>query len=198
MDEIQSQSDPTGRIAMMRGSVICVIASLFFLSVVSGCSGSPPIKQSAKLIDLEKIRQQAQYMSQCLIKGDYEKWAEFAHPKLVEMMGGRANMIAESKKMMDGLKKEDIEILSFVVQLPKEVIGTDPDLAVILPNSVRMRLRKKVITQSAFLLAVSSDSGVTWSLVDGAQLTPEMMQKVLPPSLQKIKVPGVPEPTLEK
>jgi len=173
-----------------------ISAALLIAAIAWRCSGEDAAPAKPK-VDFGKLKDQAQAMADGLRKGDYEKLADHTYPKLIELMGGRETMLAEVKKTMAAMKQEGFEILSYVVDTPTEVLGTPPDLAAILPQKMRIRLKNGVISQAAFLLAVSGDSGATWTFVDGAQLTPEIVKQILPKSLHGIKLPEVPPPAPE-
>ena len=170
-----------------------ILALSILIVALAGC-GSPPARLN---VDFAKIKDSAQAIADGMVKGDHGPLGDVTHPKIIALMGGREKMLAEVKSQMEQLAKDGYTIVSYTLETPTEYQGTAPDLAVIVPQKMRMKFTKGFITQSAFLLAVSDDSGATWKFVDGAQLTPEMVRAILPPALHQIKLPKVEAPKVE-
>jgi hypothetical protein len=146
--------------------------------------------------DLEAIKAEALACNNALKSGDFETLADKTYPKVVELMGGKAKMVEEMKKLTENWKKQGIQILSNDVEAPKEVIGDGADRAAILPTKMVIKTAANTVTSPGFLLGISADSGKTWTFVDGSQAAQN--RQLLPKALQEIKLPEIEQAKVEE
>jgi hypothetical protein len=144
------------------------------LRSVSLCLALTLIAPTARAADatLETIRQQAQACADAMLKGEFARFVDLTHPKLVELMGGRDKMIESLKKGTAQMKAQHTTIVAFNVAAPAGVIqnGKDGQLAIV-PTNFELKAGKTKITQAGYLLGCSTDAGKTWTFIDGAGVT---------------------------
>ena len=148
---------------------------------------------------LEAVRKQAQACADAMLKGEFTKFIDMTHPKLVELMGGRDKMIESLKKGTTQMKAQGTTIVAFNVSAPTEVIpnGKEGQLAIV-PTHFELKAGKTKITQAGYLLGCSSDAGRTWTFIDGAGVTDASSLKPFLGEVPKdLKLPAKTQPVIE-
>jgi hypothetical protein len=141
------------------------------------------------------VKQKAQEVGQAVIKGDYAKIADLTYPKIVEAMGGRDRMIAETEAAMRRMKERGITFRSHTVGEPSEFRTEDGNTFTVLPTTVEMTVPGGRAIGKSYLLGISADGGKTWTFADGSGLdTQEKRDKLLPRLPAKLKLPEKQKP----
>jgi hypothetical protein len=137
------------------------------------------IEDVSAQIDKSRVKKQAQAMADAMIAGNFEKMADLTYPDLVELLGGKAKMIAGLKQEMSGWGAEDFRVLSIPVDEPKRVIKARDYLLAVAPATMRVKMPEGVFAQRIAYLGVSRDGGQHWTFVSGG--TDKQILKVLFP-----------------
>ncbi|MFZ1255053.1 MAG: hypothetical protein WAR77_01810, partial [Saprospiraceae bacterium] len=69
---------------------------IFILMIIGTCYSQNKTVDSSNYSDI--IKEQAETMSQFLLKKNFKSFTQFTYPKLVEMMGGEQKMIETWEK----------------------------------------------------------------------------------------------------
>src|SRR6266496_5217475 len=115
----------------------------------------------------EAIRLEAQACADAMLKGNFEAFADFTHPKLVELLGGRQKFIEAIKKGDAEMKAQKTAITGFTTRVPDGVVKGGSDLFAVVPTTLSMTIKDSKIKQDGYLLAVSSDGGTKWTFITG-------------------------------
>jgi hypothetical protein len=127
------------------------------------------------------------------MEGDFERLADFTHPKVVELMGGREKMAEFVRKGMADMKTQGFETLSYTPAAePTQVLREGRTLYAILPARLRMRTPDGVVFVSeSFMIALSGDDGKNWKFVSGATADATRLKILMPEVADKLKLPAV-------
>ncbi|MCA1621851.1 MAG: hypothetical protein LC795_21775 [Acidobacteria bacterium] len=177
-----------------RGAAVIFFA-IFFLLTSQGAAAQTQLTEEAS----KQLRAQAEESSRAFMEGNYERLADFTHPKVVELMGGREKMAEFVRKSMAGVKSQGFETLSYAPAAePTQVLREGGQFYAILPAKLRMRTPDGVIFVSeSFMIAVSADDGKNWKFVSGATADAAKLKLLMPEVADKLKLPTVrnyPEP----
>ena len=171
-----------------RGAAVIVFAVLILLTPHGAAAQTRLTEEAAK-----QLRAQAEESSRAFMEGNYERLADFTHPKVVELMGGREKMAAAVRKGMAGVKSQGFETLSYAPAAePTQVLREGRETYAILPTKLRMRTPGAVIYVSeSFMIAVSADDGKNWTFVSGATADAARLKLLMPEVADKLKLPTV-------
>jgi hypothetical protein len=143
----------------------------------------------------DAIRKGALRCATSLQRGVYETFVKLTYPNLVEFFGGREKMIAITKALM---KANGLKVISLHAGQPSQPVSSNQKLFSVVPTITTMSGLGERIRQKPFLLAISTDSGSTWTLLDGSGLTPELRAKILPDLPSALALPRKEPPTIER
>lgn len=190
---------------------ICIVARGLLLLAVIACGqkqetgkaiesqsttaspGSSPAKEH------DKIKAQAEKIAGAMAEEDYGTVADLTHPKVVEMMGGRARMIAFVDKSMKEMRAEGFVIETFTVGEPQKVTDIGGRLYVTVPTKMRMKVPTGVMLSESFFVGASDDGGEKWAFIDGSGAEGrEKVKLVFPEAVDKLDLPAYKQPVLQK
>jgi hypothetical protein len=139
-----------------------------------GIPGPPAPKGTAQKVedvsaqvDKSRVKKQAQEMTDAFVAGNFEKMVDLTYPDLVEILGGKAKMVARLKEEVAGWRKEGFQILSMPVDEPKRVVKSRNYLLTVVPAKMRVKMPEGVFVQPTSYIGASQDGGQTWTFVDG-------------------------------
>jgi hypothetical protein len=147
----------------------------------------------------QNAREKAIQLHNAYLAEDFDTVADATIPKVVELIGGRAKMLASLQKGARDLKDRRIAMESFRVGEAREVVESGKELYVIVPCSIVVQRPDAKVTTSSYLLGVSSDAGKTWTFIDGAGVTEENLKQIVPNfPFDKLKLPAKTPPVVEE
>src|SRR5258706_2896815 len=150
-----------------RIGLVILVALIFALP---GCAADAPTP--------EAIRTQAQACADAMLKGDLETFANFTHPKLIELMGGRQKFIDAIKQGNAEMKAQKSAITGFSTRAPEGVVKGGNDLFAVVPMTLTVSKPDSKSKQEGYLVAVSSDGGTKWTFITGDERA--KLKEILP------------------
>lgn len=159
---------------------------LFACQIACGQNENAKINNQSKVSEkadlrIENLEKQANELYAAFDKNDFDKFAELTHPKVIEKVGGRENMISMMKTVAEQNPKI-FETFSTSVGTPSELVEAENLLFGVVPQkSEGMTYGKRKVTQDACVVGVSNDSGKTWKFVSGEkfnELFPSVKGKI--------------------
>ena len=144
----------------------------------------------------ETLRKQAEQSGQAFITGDFNKLVDLTYPRLIEILGGRAKMVAFLQKGVQEMKAQGAEVLSLSAADPTQVTTIDRQLFAVLPVTLKLKVSEGILVSKSFMVGISNDGGRSWTFVDGSYLDERRMKILLPTAVGKLKFPPKEKPTL--
>lgn len=136
-------------------------------------------------------------MSDAIRKNDYTKVLDSTYPGVVKQMGGRDKALAQIETGMKQLKEQGIVFKDSKLGEPSEFYPEGSNLFVVIPTKNEMAFPKGKLISKSYLLGISSDSGKSWTFVDGAGMANKAaMLKILPKLPAKLVLPAEVEPEI--
>jgi hypothetical protein len=148
--------------------------------------------------DLKEVKALAEESGRAFLAGDFAKLADLTYPKVVQMMGGKANMVSFLEAGQKQMQSEGFEIVSYTVGEPEKVVRAGTKLLVVVPTVLKAKVREGVLTQPSYLLGVSDARRKKWTFIDGSSLDASKLRTVLPEAAGRVALPKKQEPTLER
>jgi hypothetical protein len=142
----------------------------------------------------DRARKQAALMYQAFLRGDFDTFVSFTHPKVVRLMGGPEKVKAELAKVLADGKAQGISVRSATVSPPQQITRSGAHaVQAIVPTELVMVAPGKEGRQTSFLLGLSPDDGRTWKFVDTARVGGEAVRKLFPECSPALKIPSRPK-----
>jgi hypothetical protein len=177
----------------MRRALILGLAVL----LLTGCTPKPPAGAGGP-VDLSTVRQQAEAMSKAVLERDHETLADFTHPRIVEVAGGRDKLIERVRQMAKEMDASGLQMVANEVGEPGEPVVEGGKAYVILPTTLRLKGPKVRGVSESYLLGVSTDGGKSWKFADGAGLSkPEARKQIFPDLPAGLRLPEKKLPVFE-
>jgi len=148
--------------------------------------------------DAAEVKARAEASGRAFMDGDFAALADLTYPKVVQLMGGKAKMVAFLEAGSRQMKAEGFELVSYEVEAPKEIVRTRAKLFAVVPTLMKAKVRGGVITQRSYLLGISAARPKSWTFVDGSSLDASKLHAILPEAEGRVTLPKQEEPTFER
>ena len=175
-------------------SVVAVNLLLLGASVFA----QQPEVTTAKTREAAAIKAEAESSSRAFMSGDYGKVIDLTYPKVIELGGGREKVLGAMEAELKEMRDLGMKIVSFKVGEPEPSVRAGSKLVAVVPTALKMESSEYIIEQKSFWLAVSADEGKTWRFLSGAVLDANALKFLLPEAVDKIKLPAVSQPSMER
>ena len=151
-------------------------------------------------VNTEKLKQQAQELSDAVVNGDYPRAVDLTYPKLVRLMGGRAQFIAYYEKSMKELQSDRFRLYEIIVGEPRDILKIGPEYYAIVPSKMKMKVAEGTLVGDAFMIGISADGGKNWTFVDSPSATDKTKSAILfgPAAAGKLQIPESKRPVLHR
>ena len=193
------------KVNTMKRLVVRVSVSLT-LALTITCSGSGSVQkkageQATTRLDAasnERVKVQAQELSDAVLKADYARAADLTYPRLIELIGGRAKFISAMDEEMKQVQSDVFRIESIAVGEPRDVIEVEGQIYAIVPTTMKMKVIEGTLVGEAFMIGVSADRGQNWTFVDSgsSSMDTKMLKTLFPSAAEKLRIPEVKRPML--
>lgn len=142
---------------------------------------------------LKNLISQAKLMAAATTKKDFGKVADLTHSIVIELNGGREEMISKTLNLMKQMSESGYYVEGVKIGSPNYTVQEGKETFATISQEVVMRFPAGKIVSKSFLLAISENKGKTWKFVDGQGLSNEGLKKRLsiPP---KLEIPEVEKP----
>jgi|GEM_PF-573961 len=137
---------------------------------------------------------QANEMAQSLINKDYEKFSEFAYPKIVSALGGKDKYI----QIMENSNSNGSTLSKVTFGKPVKIVDTGTELQTVLPQTLEIKIPAGLLVSEGALIAISPDKGETWYFIDTGGNNLDRIRTQLPNISTDIIIPILKEPVLLK
>lgn len=147
----------------------------FLLAMLVGC-------ESKDVSVEESLKQQAKKLAEAVQNNEFELIADYAHPNLIELFGGRTSFIQAYKEdvLSDPYQIQKVEFVS-----AENPIFEDNAYQSIVYFRTEAILNGKLLESEQAMLAISDTKGKTWKFVQISgtfeelqQLVPEVSEKL--------------------
>jgi hypothetical protein len=166
---------------------------IFILLIIDTCYSQSKTIDSLNYSKI--IKEQAETMSQFLLKKDFKSFIRFTYPKLVEMMGGEQKMIESLEKSFIQMEAEGTGFLNITIGEPSRVILFENELQSTLPQALEIKLPNGRVHTKSTLIAISIDKGKNWYFIDTSSKDIQTMKSVLPNLSEQLIIPEKEKPT---
>lgn len=116
--------------------------------------------------DNKNLNTQLNAMKDGFMNKDYAAIADFTYPKVVEMMGGKENMIKTTEQTMEKMASQGFVFESISFEDPSNFFKKNGDMQCVITQVLVMNTPNGKVENKTALLAISSDNGDNWVFLD--------------------------------
>lgn len=135
-----------------------------------------------------KLNQQLQEMKKHFLAEDYANFANYTYPKILEMMGGKSQMVSATKQAMDQMKSQGFEVVGLRFKDGSKPLRHDGELQYSLTQVMTMQTPEGKVEADYTLIAISNDEGAHWTFMDTSNKPRATMLKYFPNLHPDIKI----------
>ncbi|MSR55622.1 MAG: hypothetical protein EXS09_20410 [Gemmataceae bacterium] len=114
---------------------------------------------------------------------DYARVADLAWQGTIDEAGGREALIEVIREIVNMLEENGIKLESFETREPAEGIAEGTCTFAAVPTRAWLRNAKDRLVGESFALGMSTDSGNTWTFIDGASLSTPVEREAFVPKI---------------
>ncbi|MES2765905.1 MAG: hypothetical protein V4642_08560 [Bacteroidota bacterium] len=170
------------------------VISLFVFAACNKMESSEPVTPA------KVITSTADKLNTAMINQDFETFAKYTHPKVIEVLGGAQKFKEMMTNGAKGMNDAGVRFISITNGEPGKIITKDNELQTILPQTIEMKTPTGRVKTKTALIAISSDNGKTWHFVDTFNSDLKRLQVMMPNLSNELVIPAPqpPEVVLEK
>lgn len=142
------------------------------------------------------IKTQAMEMAKAMLKKDYDNFIKYAHPKLVELGGGKEKMRPFMDTLTNRMKSFGAEIKKITIGHPYKVIAYKKELQSTLPQTTEVSFLSGFIIVESTLIAISQDGGKNWYFIDTNFYGEKKLKEALPDLSPELVIPPQKRPRI--
>jgi hypothetical protein len=155
--------------------------SLVFMSIVFQYVGIRGLFTDATSEKLRpKIEIEVSKMGKAFIEGDYQTFADFNHPRMIESMGGRKSMIDIINSSAVAFNQSGIRIKEISLNEIIDIQKSRNDIQVLMTQNMILENQGKEIVELQRLIGVSEDNADTWHFVNITNKTKDQVISIFP------------------
>lgn len=128
----------------------------------------------------DNLNKQLSEMKNSFLKGNYDSFANYTYPILVEMMGGKSNFVKVTKNSMDQIKTGGYNIKDIKFKKPSNFVTKKDELQCSLIQEILLETPKGKILAEYTLIAISEDKGNNWTFLDTSGKSKSEMLEYFP------------------
>lgn len=171
----------------------CILAALLFSLSAAAASAQARLGAGAA----EQLKAQADECGRAFVEGDFARLADYTHPRLLEKVGGREQLIAFLRKGVAEMKAQGFEVISYANEPPSQVLNVGRVTYAVVPGKLRARTPGGVMVSETYMIGVSADGGKRWKFVSAASADPAKLKLLFPTAAGRLKIPAERPPVLE-
>jgi len=156
----------------------------------AGSSGATAPATAPRTSEMAQLKEKAALMRQHFLAKDYEAYTAFIHPKVIEMIGSREEMVQVLQKTMGDMEAEGMRFQDVRFGTPSAIIRHGRELQCVLPQVIELKVPGGRMRLHASLVAISSDNGATWYFADTAVKDRDALYSMLQLSPDLVIPPG--------
>ncbi|MDB6076271.1 MAG: hypothetical protein JWO82_18 [Akkermansiaceae bacterium] len=144
------------------------------------------------------IKKQAQACADAMIAKNFEAMADTTHPRVLEAMGGREQMLTTVKAAVAKIEEQGFKITSSEIGTPEDVKKIGAMTVSIVPDRIVIKVPGGKLTSESHLLGISEDEGKTFKFIDIGPIKKEQLEQIFPEFAGQLTLPERKQPVMEK
>ncbi|MCB0711817.1 MAG: hypothetical protein KDD67_05775 [Ignavibacteriae bacterium] len=148
----------------------------------------------------DAIHSAAEAIMQAMLERDYEALGSYTYPPMLEMLNGVAGPdktgIDLIEEMMEQIWDGGGRIDSISVGQPTPHVVAGNQLHAVIPTFMSMHVMETQVNVESYMIAISSDSGVTWTFINSSSNIEAFLPILFPEWNDELQLPPNKEPEI--
>ena len=173
-------------------SLICLVC----LSLTIACGQKPQTTLAvaspspvATAENYPSLTVQAKEVNDAFSRKDFARFMDLTYPKVIELAGGREQMVAAMNKELKEMESEGVVLLSSTSGAPTQFIHDAGSIYAVVPNTLKVKAQDGIFQTDGSLIGISSDGGVNWTFIDASGKDLSELKKIIPGVADKLSLP---------
>jgi hypothetical protein len=163
-----------------------VTVIMLVVSVYANGKEKKAVKNAALIA---RVESQANLMAQAFLKGDYQTFARYTYPAILNAMGGEGSMITVLTNSSNNMKMQGMFFSGITFDAPTKIVTIGSEMQCTLQQHTTIKLDKGRAVATSTLIAISNDGGKDWLFVDTTDKDAVSMRQVIPNLSKAIIIP---------
>jgi hypothetical protein len=116
--------------------------------------------------DNKNLNEQLGIMKEAFMSKNYDTFADYTFPKVIDMMGGKEKMVNTTKNTIEKMESQGFVIESIAFENPSDFYNNKGDLQCVITQIMIMSTPNGKVENKTAVLAISSDDGENWNFFD--------------------------------
>lgn len=129
---------------------------------------------------------QAEEMVKAFETRNYQTFANYIYPSLIEKFGGREEFIEFTEKSMAELKTTDAVIEEYRILKTIQILRQPKNIFAVMQTRMKMKMSGKPMSIVSSLVGVSDDKGENWKFI--TVNSKDMIKPFFPQMVNKLKI----------
>ena len=179
------------------GLALLVPSCLLLLAPMLACNRTEPNKTSATISqpattndNYPNLATQAKEMNDAFARKDYGRFADLTYPKVIEMAGGRDQMLKGITQQLKEMEAEGVVPLSSTSGSPTQFLHDSGSIYAVLPMTVKAKAKDGIFQSEGSMIGVSSDGGTNWTFIDSSGRDHRELKSLLPNIVDRLNLPA--------
>ena len=114
----------------------------------------------------DNLNASLEQMKSYFLAEDYGSFANYTYPKLIEMAGGKTNMVNATEQAMSAMKNQGFSFLELDFIEPSAFFNTEDETQCTLRQVITMNTPQGKVRSEYTIIAISGDEGENWTFLD--------------------------------
>lgn len=136
-----------------------------------------------------QLNKQLSEMREYFLAEDYDSFANFTYPKIIEMMGGKQNMVNLTKQAIDGLKAQNISFAALNYADASQIFEKGGELQCTVVQETILNTPNGKIQSLSALIGISKDGGQNWTFIETSGKDKKALSAVFPNLHEDLVIP---------
>jgi len=171
--------------------------SLVLLSLTIACGRKEPTNNpelatqspAATVENYPALVMQAKEMNDAFARKDYERFADLTYPKVVEMVGGRDQMLKGIPQQLKEMEAEGVVLLSSTAGSPTQFVHESGSIYAVLPATLKAKAKDGIFQSEGSMIGISSDGGANWTFIDASGKDHRELKTLLGNVVDRLNLP---------
>jgi len=173
------------------GLALVILLSLVIACGQKGRKDPQTISQSpvATAENYPSLAVQAKEVNDAFSRKDFARFMDLTYLKVIEMAGGREQMVAAMNKELKEMESEGVVLLSSTSGAPTQFIHDSGSIYAVLPITLKVKAQEGIFQSEGSMIGISSDGGANWTFIDSSGKDLSELKKLIPGIADKLSLP---------
>jgi hypothetical protein len=128
-------------------------------------------------------------MNDAFARKDYGRFADLTYPKVVELVGGRDQMLQGITQQLKEMEAEGVVLLSSTSGSPTQFVHDSGSIYAVLPTTLKAKAKDGIFQSEGSMIGVSSDGGTNWTFIDASGKDHRELKTLLGNVVDRLNLP---------